>query len=123
MVRGIVNLTQREMWVYGTSGKLIKLPCAVKEGEEMPIPEDGYYYAIDVRDNANKILEDYPEFYGKIAIPTLCGAGMNKEPIYTFETPSGVYILPITDGAGKSGTIVIRERGHIRHTIVAYAII
>ena len=121
MVGGIVNLTKREMWVYGTSGELIKLePVKLRKDGRLPFPEDERYYAIDVRDNASRILEENPEYCGRIVIPKYLGVGIHKEKIYSFTTPSGMNVLPITDGTGRNGTVVVKEDGRTKCTKTVY---
>lgn len=98
------------MWAYGTSGTLIKIGDApTKKEGRLPLPEEGYYYAIDLRENANELLEANPEYYGRIVVAVYRGIGKNGRKIYYFSTPAGIDVIPITDDMGREGTVIIKE--------------
>ena len=126
IVEGIVNLTDREMWVYGTSGELLRLrpmaPVILRSGKLPAHPEEGIYYAVDLDSRTYRVLESNPEYVGRIAIPTYFGSGHGTERIYKFSTPSGLEIRPITNGMGESGQILIEKNGNRYDSRTAYAV-
>ncbi|MBR3168923.1 hypothetical protein IKF23_00580 [Candidatus Saccharibacteria bacterium] len=109
LVSEIVNLTEREMWTYGTSGELVRLrPTLIKKGERLSSPREGAYYIADANYASNMIAQ-YPCYAGKIIVPMFIGSGKFRQKIYRFLMPSGMNVRLITDDMGHPGSI-IQER-------------
>ena len=103
IVEGIVNLTKKEMWMYGTSGSLIKLnPIDPDEifGESHQFKDKTYYIAEG--EVEQRLLED-PRFKGMLAKGSFTGLGKNGAELYHFYNADGVEVIPITDRTGESG--------------------
>ncbi len=108
LVSEIVNLTEREMWTYGTSGELVRLRPTLKKGERLSSPREGTYYIVDANCASNMIAQ-YPCYAGKVIIPIFRGNGKFRQKIYYFVMPSGMNVRLITDDMGYPGSI-IQER-------------
>lgn len=108
----IINLTEKKMWTYGTSGELTELkPVGVKytKGQKLPTPADSTFYAVELN-SFQKILGYNPDYNGKLIIPKFRGKGPMDEDIYYFNMPNGdMNVRLITDGMGYHGSIIVEK--------------
>lgn len=106
LVCGIKNLTEETMWVYGTSGKLIKL-----EPEKVVLASDGKL--AEPEPNICYVAEGFvldvlmadTRFRRPAARATRFGSGPKREKIYRIFDLHGLPIVPITDEIGWPGYI------------------
>ena len=105
MVEAIKNLTKDEMYMYGTSGRLIKLEHVDTETilhEDYLVGKNVYYVASPKQ--TQRLRKDR-RYVDKIATPRYCGTTRNHGAIYQFINDSGLNIVPVTDKTGESGAI------------------
>ena len=84
VVRKIINLTDENMWVYNTSGSLVKLrPEATHKRVPLQAPLRGAYYAVE--EETAEELRGVKEIEEKLIIPIYIGEGRMHEKIYHFK--------------------------------------
>lgn len=104
----VVNLTNREIWVYGTSGQLLLLePEELPRNRygEFPPPADGTYYIVD---HSNEVRHD-KRYYGRLLQSRYIGDGRENRPIYhLILIGQGEYTktICITDGMETPGEVL-----------------
>lgn len=106
IVEGIKNLTDKEMWVYGTSGSLIKLapvdPGKYLDKSYQP-SKKRIYYIVEGRIK-EKFLED-SRYKDRIAKASFSGLSRDGEELYRFMNSRDIEIIPITERTGVSGYV------------------
>ena len=106
LVCEIKNLTEETIWVYGTSGKLIKLEpekvVLAPDGKLAgPKPDTCYVATGFVLD----VLMADARFHKPAAMAIRFGNGPRREEIYKIFNFRGSPVVPITDGIGWPGYI------------------
>lgn len=102
----IINCTDTVMYVYGTSGVLLKLAPRVLDLSKVRLHNKGIVYAVD-GDTEDQLLQIDRKFASIIVHPNWYGNGKNHEDIYKFSQDRQP-IIPITDNYGKSGDKIYR---------------
>lgn len=103
IVDKIINLTNEQMWTYGTSGKLFELSRMNIEQVLDPNYKSGIgvYYVVNP-DDEPRLLND-TRYADKIAKPRPIGKARDGERLYRFIDMRGTLIAPITDSTGLRG--------------------
>lgn len=108
------------MWVYGTSGDLVKLEpekLPIELGKKLPPPKEGVFYAVN-RD-LRKIIRSDPNltaYADRLVKPTIHGKGRDGEEIYHF-TKDGMNVALITENYGKSGQIIMDRKSNEKYKV------
>lgn len=112
VVEEIKNLTDKKMWLYGTSGELLLIePSTLAKQWFGPLPEPrhGVYYVVE-GDLKEEMEYDW-RYRDKVAVAKFIGTGKDGEEIYSFSNIDGVTIIPVSDKYGTVGRVVERKGG------------
>lgn len=120
LVSQVKNLTEREIWAYGTSGELIKIaPAEIQRSDDqLPPPEEGVYYIVDL--NSDAAIRRDGRYRSHLLLAKYMGDGVNGQAIYNLLMAANeegrMKVLPITERYGLPGEIVVyREYTTTRH--------
>ena len=102
LIKKVRNLTEEDMWIYGTSGALVKLPskpfafAEIRPNGCLFGPEQDMYYISDGK-ILQKLEKDW-RYQTCIAYPRYSGNGREDEKIYTLSDRFGNKLELVTDG-------------------------
>lgn len=98
-----INLTEKRMWAYGSSGTLFELkqisPAAFLKSLSAKPPKATYYVA---EGRTRDLLLRDPFYKERILEEKSLGKGRNGEDIFSFATQAGLPAICITDQVGVS---------------------
>ena len=108
IIEHVRNLLEEDVWIYGTSGALLKLPSEPIRPLELGYnhrltepPKNGMYY---ITDNSTKpMLEKDWRYFGHIAKVSYIGSGLHGEQIYSLWDLIGNRLEIVSDNARPVG--------------------
>lgn len=106
MVDKIINCTNREMYVYGTSGTLLRLAPRELDLSRIRLHNSGVLYVVD-KTTERQLLGIDRKFEKIIVHPSYYGNGLEGQDIYKFSR-NDQPVVPITDRCGHNGDKVYR---------------
>ena len=103
-VDDIKNLTNKSIWVYGTSGEVVEFPPSGIDVKAMDLSDLKYSIYYIVNKKIKDILLDMdPQFGDHIIKATQIGKGREGETLYHITQSEGRPVLPITERIGSPG--------------------
>ena len=100
----IINCTNKVMFVYGTSGTMLRLAPRELDMTKVRLFDKGVLYVVD-EETEDKLLEIDKKFESKIATAKFFGNGRNNEEIYKFAVGQN-NVVPISDHCCKFGDAI-----------------
>lgn len=100
----IINCTEKQMYVYGTSGLLLELTPRVFDLSKVRLKNKGVLYVVD-KYTEEKLLGIDQQFEKIIVHPNYIGVGRDGQEIYKFVV-NQENVVPITDRCGKQGDVI-----------------
>lgn len=103
-----INLTEKKMWAYGSSGALFELkqmsPTDFLKSLSAKPPKGTYYVA---EGKTKELLLKDPFYKERILEERRLGGGRNGENIFSFTTQAGLPAICITDRVSVSAQNIV----------------